>query len=198
MTRPLILGIAFIAAALLVFATEVFIAWPAREQAVPQNLVTIGGPFSMTDHRGRSVSEKNFQGKARAVFFGFTACPDICPTMLTRMASLLDQLGADADKVNVILVSVDPERDTPDVLASYLQAFDPRITGLTGTAEQLADFAKRYRVFYEKVAGEGGSYTMNHTSGVLLFDADGNFQSIIDGHEAEEMALKKLERVISG
>jgi len=197
MIRPKILGLAFIVAALLVAATEVFIAWPAREQAA-QSLSAIGGPFTMTDHKGRPVSEKDFQGKASAIFFGFTACPDICPTMLTRMASLLDQLGADADKVNVILVSVDPERDTPEVLASYLQAFDPRITGLTGTAEQLADFAKRYRVFYEKVQGEGSSYTMNHTSGVLLFDAHGNFQSIVDGHEPEEKAIKKLQRVISG
>jgi protein SCO1/2 len=197
MIRPKILGLAFIVVALLVATTEIFIAWPAREQAA-QSLSAIGGAFTMTDQEGRSVSEKDFQGKARAIFFGFTACPDICPTMLTRMASLLDQLGEDAAQVNVILVSVDPERDTPDVLASYLQAFDPRITGLTGTAAQLADFAKRYRVFYEKIPGDGGSYTMNHTSGVLLFDAHGNFQSIIDGHEPEDVALKKLQRVISG
>lgn len=197
MTKPRLLGIAFIAAALFAFAAEVFIAWPTREQPA-QSLSTIGGPFTMTDHKGQTVSEKDFRGKASALFFGFTACPDICPTMLTRMASLLDQLGEDAGKINVILVSVDPERDTPEVLASYLQAFDPRITGLTGTAGQLADFAKRYRVFYEKIPGEGGSYSMNHTSGVLLFDAHGNFQSIVDGHEPEDVGLKKLQRVISG
>jgi protein SCO1/2 len=197
MTKPRLLGVVFIAVALFVFAAEVFIAWPARERPA-QSLSSIGGPFTMTNHKGKTVSEKDFRGKASAFFFGFTACPDICPTMLTRMASLLDQLGDDAERVNVILVSVDPERDTPEVLASYLQAFDPRITGLTGTGKQLADFAKRYRVFYEKIPGESGSYTMNHTSGVLLFDAHGNFQSILDGHEPEDVGLKKLQRVISG
>jgi protein SCO1 len=116
--------------------------------------VRIGGAFSMTDQNGRAVTEQTYAGKARAMFFGFTYCPDICPTTLTRMTQLMGQLGADADKLQVILVSVDPERDTPEVLKPYVEAFDTRFVALTGTPQQLADFAASYRFITRKYRWE--------------------------------------------
>jgi protein SCO1 len=154
----------------------------------------IGGPFSMTDHNGQAVTEKNYAGKALAVFFGFTYCPDVCPTTLSRLSSLMDTLGPDAKKIQVILVSVDPERDTPAVLKAYISAFDPRFVGLTGTPDQLANFAKSYRAFYEKVPAANGEYTMNHSAGVFLFDGRGVFQSTLDTHEKTDVVIKKLKR----
>ena len=114
------------------------------------------------------------------------------------MASLIQghRLGPDAEKLQVILVSVDPERDTPDVLKAYLAAFDPRIIGLTGTPEQLADFAKAYRFFYEKVPGSDSSYTMNHSAGVFLFRKSGEFQGTVDSEESDKVALEKLKMLL--
>jgi protein SCO1/2 len=158
----------------------------------------IGGPYSMMSHNGETVSEKTFSGKPVAMFFGFTYCPDICPTTLARLAALLTEMGPDADKLQVILVSVDPERDTPEVLKSYLSAFNPRFVGLTGTTAQLAAFAKNYRFYYRKVPLEDGGYTVDHSAGVYLFKATGEFQGTLDAHEADEVALEKLRMAIRG
>lgn len=116
----------------------------------PSELIVVGGGFAMTDHNGKAVTEKDYAGKAKAMFFGFTYCPDICPTTMARMANLMQLLGTDADKLQVIMVSVDSERDTPSILKPYVAAFDTRFVGLTGTPEQLAAFAKGYRFFYKK------------------------------------------------
>ena len=158
----------------------------------------IGGPYSMMNHNGEIVSEKTFSGKPVAMFFGFTYCPDICPTTLARLTALMTKLGPDADKLQVILVSVDPQRDTPDVLKSYLSAFDPRFVGLTGTPAQLEAFAKNYRFYYNKVSLEGADYTVDHSAGVYLFKASGEFQGTFDAHEADEVALEKLRMAIRG
>lgn len=158
--------------------------------------VSIGGPFAMTDHNGRAVTEKDFAGKALAIFAGFTYCPDVCPTTLTRLSSLMQKLGSDADKLQVILVSVDPERDTPEVLKTYLAAFDPRFVGLTGSPVQLAAFAKTFRVFYEKVPDSNGGYAMNHSAGVLLFRKSGEFQGTIDREESDTVAAEKLNMLL--
>jgi protein SCO1 len=172
-----------------------------REQEAPEldaGKVFIGGAFAMTDQNGKSVTEKNYAGKAKAMFFGFTYCPDICPTTLARMANLMQLLGTDADKLQVILISVDPERDTPAVLKPYVEAFDARFVGLTGTPEQLAAFAKGYRFFYEKVPTSNGDYTMDHSAGVFLYDANGQFKSTLDPHEKDDVVLKKLRLLIDG
>lgn len=160
-------------------------------------IVDIGGPFSMTNQNGEAVSEKTYAGKAMAIFFGFTYCPDICPTTLSRLSSLMGKLGPDAEQIQVILVSVDPERDTPAVLKDYMAAFDERFISLTGTPAQLAAFAKTYRAFYQKVPGENGEYTMNHSAGVFLFGAQGTFTGTLDPHENDEVALEKLKMLIS-
>lgn len=131
-----------------------------------------------------------------AMFFGFTYCPDVCPTTLSRLSALMEKLDSDADKLQLVLVSVDPERDTPPVLKEYLRAFDPRFVGLSGTSEQLAAMAKNYRIFYEKVPDASGGYTMNHSAGIYLFDAAGQFTSTIDREESDEVAIAKLKRLL--
>jgi protein SCO1/2 len=116
--------------------------------------VPIGGPFTLVDHQGRTVTEQDFGNRYLLVFFGFSHCPDICPTTLADIAGTLEMLGDDADAVQPLFISLDPERDTPERLAEYVAAFDPRIVGLTGTPEQIAAVAGEYRTFYEKIASE--------------------------------------------
>lgn len=157
----------------------------------------IGGPFAMTDQNGKAVTDATYAGKAMVIFFGFTYCPDICPSTLSRLSALMERLGPQSDEIQVILVSVDPERDTPAVLTTYLAAFDARFVGLTGTPEQLANFAKTYRAFYERVPAANGEYTMNHSAGVFLFHAGGSFAGTLDPHEEDSVALQKLKRLIS-
>jgi protein SCO1/2 len=160
--------------------------------------IEIGGAFDMVDQSGRPVSEKTYLGKPMAIFFGFTYCPDICPTTLARLSALLGKLPVeDAARIQVILVSVDPERDTPDSLKTYLSAFDERFIGLTGTPQQLAQFAKTYRAFYEKVPDATGGYTMNHSAGVYLFDASGGFSTILSSDMDDTTALGKLAQLAS-
>ena len=167
----------------------------ANHKAPMSGTASIGGPFSMLDQDGRPVTEADFAGKPRAMFFGFTSCPDVCPTMLMEMTGWLERLGPLAERIQPIFVSVDPERDTPEVIKEYLSVFDPRITGLTGTPEQVAEFAENYGVYYEKVPTGDDDYTMNHTAGVLLFDASGGFRGMADYHENPKDAEAKLRRL---
>lgn len=157
----------------------------------------IGGPFAMTSHRGQPFTQQDLGGRPSLMFFGFTYCPDICPTTLASMTSWLRDLGPGADRLNAIFVSVDPGRDTPAAMASYLESFDPRITGLTGTPQQLADMARTYRFSYRKVAQAGDDYTMDHTAMVYLLDSQGRFFSAIDFHENDETAMAKIRRLLA-
>lgn len=156
----------------------------------------IGGPFQLTAHTGQPVTERDLAGKPYAIFFGFTRCPDVCPTTLLDMTSRLEELQGDADKLRILFVSIDPERDSPEFLADYMKSFDKRITALTGTTAQVASIAKAYRVIYEKVPGGGRDYTMNHTATVYLFDAKGGFVSTIAYQENEKNQRAKLRRLI--
>jgi cytochrome oxidase Cu insertion factor (SCO1/SenC/PrrC family) len=137
----------------------------------------IGGAFTMVNHKGETVTEKSFQGRYMLVFFGFTFCPDICPTTLQVVGSALDQLGTKADKITPVLVSVDPARDTPEALKNYVENFHPRLVGLTGTPEQLAATAKAFKVFYQKVDNptRPQDYLMDHSSILYLMGPDGKF-----------------------
>lgn len=137
----------------------------------------IGGPFSMVKHTGETVTEKSFAGKPMLLFFGFTFCPDVCPTELQVMAQALAQLADKGADIQPILVSVDPARDTPDVLAAYVANFGERFIGLTGSEAQVAAMAATYRVFYKKVenATDPASYQMDHSSIIYLMGADGKF-----------------------
>jgi protein SCO1/2 len=152
--------------------------------------------FRLTDHEGKPVGPQTLLGRASLVFFGFTYCPEVCPTTLSDISVWLDGLGEDATDLNVVLITVDPERDTVEALAEYVGYFHPAIRGWTGTTLQVDQATRDFRVRYEKMPMEGGGYTMNHTSGVFLFDADGRHVSIIDYHEPREFALPKIRRAM--
>lgn len=156
----------------------------------------IGGAFSLVDHEGRSVTDADFRGKPMLVFFGFTHCPEVCPTTLFEASNRLVKLGAGADKLQVLFITVDPERDTPQQLALYLQSFDKRIVGLTGSVEQVEAAVKAYRAYVKKVPTDSG-YTMDHSSSVYVMAADGSFRTMIDYHEGEGPALAKIRMVLN-
>lgn len=155
----------------------------------------LGGPFELTDQHGHGVSEADVAGKPYAVFFGFTNCPDVCPTTLFTLSEQLKELGPAADRLKVLFVSVDPERDTREQLELYMTSFDPRISALTGTPQNIDRMIKNFRAYYRKVPTEGG-YTMDHTAVVYLMGADGKFISTLDTHEDPKMQLGKLKRLL--
>ena len=157
----------------------------------------IGGPFRLTDHRGRAVTEADFRGRPMAVFFGFTHGPDVCPTTLGDMTALIEALGPGADRLHWLFVGVDWERDTPGTLAAYLEAFDRRIVGLSGTEAQVAAAARAFRVHHRRVPTEGGGYTMDHSASVFLLDAAGRFAGTIDNQESQAVALEKLRGLLA-
>lgn len=146
--------------------------------------------FAMPDHNGKMRSLSDFKGKAVVVFFGYTQCPDVCPTTMSEMAAVMQQLGPLADRVQVLFVTVDPERDTPELLSRYVPSFDPRFLGLVGDKEQTERIAKEFRVFYQKVQGkQAGSYTMDHTAGSYVFDPQGRLRLFVrHGQGAEPIA----------
>src|ERR687896_110078 len=137
----------------------------------------IGGPFSLIDHTGKRLTEKDFRGRHLLVFFGFTFCPDVCPAGLQVMAAALDRLGAKAERVTPLFITIDPERDTSEQLAQYVKSFHPRLVGLTGTPAEIQSAASAYRVFHKKVRDEksASGYTMEHTSIIYLMDPAGEF-----------------------
>jgi protein SCO1/2 len=162
----------------------------------------IGGPFQLAQASGGTLDSASLRGEPYGVFFGFTQCPDICPGTLTDVTALMDDLDKGplkerAAKFRVLFVTVDPERDTAEVLKSYLSAFDGRIAGLVPTMEQLPALARQFAAFYEKVPTSSG-YTMNHTASVYLFNRDGQFAGTIDIKDTRSNQLAKLERLIRG
>lgn len=151
----------------------------------------VGGPFSLTSQEGRTVTDKDFRGAPFLVFFGFTHCPDVCPTTLFEASELLRAAGPKGDKLRILFVTVDPERDTPEVLKNYLGSFDPRIVGLSGSPEAIAAIVKAYRVYARKVPTSDG-YTMDHTAMVYLMDGKGRFVNGFDLKRAPDVAAKDL------
>ncbi|HKP25197.1 MAG TPA: SCO family protein [Dongiaceae bacterium] len=149
------------------------------ERVTPETVsgeALVGGPFTLTDQDGSTVTDQTYKGKLMLIYFGFTYCPDACPTALGVMSAALDKLDLAAERVVPILISVDPARDTPQVLKDYVSNFHPRMVGLTGTPEQIAQVAKAYRVWYEKAAGAtSGEYLMNHTVLIYLMDGEGKY-----------------------
>ncbi|RJE81027.1 SCO family protein [Paracoccus sp. JM45] len=152
--------------------------------------------FALTDQSGDTVQPKDWLGRPTMVFFGFTWCPDICPTTLSDISIWLEEIGPEADRMNTVLISVDPGRDTPEILGDYLSNFDPRIIGLTGPLPQIEQAVDGFRASFRKVPQDDGDYTMDHTAGVFLFDADGRFVSIIDYHEDYRYAVPKIRRAL--
>lgn len=161
------------------------------------SVASIGGPFTLVRGDGTTVTDKDFAGKPLAIFFGFTFCPDVCPTTLSDLQGWIEQLGPDADKMNYAFVSVDPERDTPQVIGDYVAAFDPRITPLTGSREQIDEVIKAYRVYAKKVPLDGGGYTMDHSAMIYLMDGSNRFVGTIAYEEDPAIALQKLKNLIA-
>jgi len=164
--------------------------------ALIEPLASIGGPFELVSGSGETVTDKTLAGKPTVMFFGFTYCPDVCPTTLSELQGWMAALGPDADKLNYAFVSVDPERDTPEVLRDYVWAFDDRILPLTGSRKQVDAMLKAYRVYAKRVPLDDGDYTMDHSAAVYLMNADNQFVGTIAYGEAEETALAKLKRLI--
>jgi protein SCO1 len=154
----------------------------------------IGGPFRLIDQNGQSFSDQDLKGKTFLVFFGFTHCPDVCPTTLFEISEIMRNLGPEADRTAALFISVDPERDTPEAMQDYLASFDPHVHGLTGDAASLTAVAKAYRVYYKKVPLEGGDYTMDHTAIVYLMDKEGRFVSPFNMKRTVEVAAADLRK----
>jgi protein SCO1/2 len=160
--------------------------------------VPLGGSFTLIDHRGEAVTEAIFREKPSITLFGFTHCPDVCPTALMDMARLAEALGPDADKLSFVFVTVDPERDTPQVMRDYVSAFSDRIVGITGEPEKVHAMIKDYKIYSRKVPLEDGDYTMDHTASLILQDAQGNFVGTIAPDEADDTVMAKLRRLVAG
>lgn len=158
----------------------------------------MGEDFSLVDHHGRAVTARDFAGKTRLVFFGFTHCPDVCPTGLSRMSLLLEELGEQAGGVHALFITVDPERDTPEVIKDYVSNFAGKIVGLTGTQEQIAAVAKSFHAYFKKAPQPDGGYLVDHSASILVLDSNGNFRATIDIHEDPSAALQKVRRLIRG
>ncbi len=172
-------------------AVAVSVAVPSLGPGVAMN-----APFQLVNEDGKAVTEADFTGKASVWFYGFANCPDICPTALAEIAALLKQLGPDADKLNAVFVTVDPERDTVAILKGYVDYFDPRIIGLTGELANVEAMAKSRYVSFEKIPGEGDSYAMQHPALIYLVDAKGEFAGTLDDKEAMDVKLGKLKKLV--
>lgn len=158
---------------------------------------TYGAPFELVNARtGGPITDEAFRGQPSAVFFGFTHCPEVCPTTLFEMQSWLSELGPEGEDIDAFFVSIDPERDSPEILKNYIANVSDRIVGITGEPDKIAAMAKSYGIFVRKTPLDGGDYTMDHTASILLLDRDGDFFGTIAYEENPETALAKLRRLV--
>jgi protein SCO1/2 len=192
-TRPLVVVAAFASSLVIGLVVVLWMLGGLRGVTAP---AAIGGPFQLTDQAGQTVTEKNLQGKPTLIFFGFTHCPDICPTSLFEISEVLRALGGDADRVNAYFISVDPERDTAEAMKNYLSSFDPHLKGLTGDADAVAKVISGFRVYAKKVPLKDGDYTMDHTALIYLMDRDGKFVAPFNLKRTPEAAAKELKRYL--
>jgi protein SCO1/2 len=193
--RILLLSGAFLAGLVLCFSVVLIVSGRISAPAVTQ-VAAIGGPFSLTDQNGRTVTDQDMKGRPFLVFFGFTHCPDICPSALFDVSEILRALGRDADRIGALFITVDPDRDTVGVLKDYLSNFDPHLLGLTGDPAAVAAVAKSYRVYFKKVPLDSGGYTMDHTAIVYLMDKEGRFVSPFSLKRTTEAAVADLRRYL--
>ena len=179
------------------FAVQTYLrAQSTGNAALYEGVSTVGGPFTLVrSDTGETVTEADFADKPKAMFFGFTYCPDVCPTTLFELATYLDQLGPLADNIHPIMVTVDPERDTPEFLEQYVSAFSDRIIGLTGSRENIDEAIANYRVYARRVDLDDGDYTMDHTASIFLMNEANELVGTIAYQENPETALPKLERL---
>ena len=168
---------------------------PVAPSANSMPMATIGGPFTLIGADGKAFASARLNGRPYAIFFGFTHCPDVCPTTLARLVRLREQLDRGATPFDILFVSVDPERDGPADVGRYAALFGSPVIGLTGSQEQIDQVKKQFGIFSEKVPDGDGGYTVDHTATVLLFDKAGKFDSTIAPEEPDQAALAKLERI---
>jgi protein SCO1/2 len=158
----------------------------------------LGGPFRLIDSNDKPVTEAVFREKPSVTLFGYTHCPDVCPTGLTEMGKWAEELGPEAEKLRFVFVTVDPERDTPEALRDYVTAFSDRIVGISGPPDAVHAMVKDYKIYSRKVPLDGGDYSMDHTGSMILQDAKGNFVGTIDTAESHEAGLAKLKHLVAG
>jgi len=192
-TRPLVIIGAFAASLAVGLLLMMWAMGGLKNVTAP---AAIGGPFQLTDQAGQSVTDQNLKGRPTLIFFGFTHCPDVCPTSLFEISEVLRAMGKDADKVNAWFVSVDPERDTTAAMKDYLSSFDPHLKGLTGNPEAVAKVLSAYRVFSRKVPLKDGDYTMDHTALIYLMDKDGRFVAPFNLKRSPDDAATDLKRYL--
>lgn len=192
-TRPLAVIAAFAASLAIGLLVVFWMVGGFRGATAP---ASIGGQFRLTDQTGQIVTEKNLNGRPTIIFFGFTHCPDVCPTALFEMSEVLRAMGPDASRINAYFVSVDPERDTPAIMKDYLSSFDPNLKGLTGTADDIAKMTTAYRVYAKKIPLKDGDYTMDHTALIYLMDRNGKFVRPFDLKRKPDEAAAELRRFL--
>jgi protein SCO1/2 len=191
---PFIYGIIGLVVVLLIMGTGAYV-WLSGGGSAS----LVGGPFALEDGAGKPVSDRDFRGKYMLVYFGYTFCPDVCPTTLNEVADALEHLGAKANDLQPIFITVDPKRDTPAVVKQYTAAFSPKLIGLTGTPEQIAAVAKAYRVYYaEHRTGPGpNDYSMDHSSILYLMGPDGKFVAPVRADESGKDMAADLNKLMS-
>jgi protein SCO1/2 len=192
-TRPLVVIAAFASSLVVALVVVLWLLGGLRGVTAP---AAIGGPFQLTDQAGQTVTEKNLQGKPTLIFFGFTHCPDVCPTSLFEISEVLRAMGKDADRVNAYFISVDPERDTALAMKDYLSSFDPHLKGLSGDPGAVAKVISGFRVYAKKVPLKDGDYTMDHTALIYLMDRDGKFVAPFNLKRTPEAAAADLKRYL--
>ncbi|MGE5157281.1 MAG: SCO family protein [Gemmatimonas sp.] len=192
-TRPLVIATAFGGSLVIGLLLMFWVLGGVRGVATP---AAIGGPFQLTDQTGATVTEKSLQGRPSLIFFGYTHCPDVCPTTLFDLSEVLRAMGKDADRVNAYFISVDPERDTVAAMKDYLSSFDPHLRGLTGNPQAVAKVASEYRVYAKKVPLKDGDYTMDHTALVYLMDRNGKFVAPFNLKQTPQQAAADLKRYL--
>jgi protein SCO1 len=192
-TRPLVIIGAFAASLAVGLLLMMWAMGGLKNVAAP---AAIGGPFQLADQAGQSVTDQNLKGRPTLIFFGFTHCPDVCPTSLFEISEVLRAMGKDADRVNAWFVSVDPERDTAAAMKDYLSSFDPHLKGLTGNPEAVTKVLTAYRVYARKVPLKDGDYTMDHTALIYLMDKDGRFVAPFNLKRSPEDAAADLKRYL--
>ena len=190
--RIFVISTAFLAG--LVLFGAVVVIFDRLSMPAAQQVAAIGGPFKLTDQNGQAVSEQDFKGHPFLVFFGFTHCPDVCPTTLFEVSEILRSLGPDADRTGALFITVDPERDTPSVIKDYLSNFDPHLHGLTGNQASINAALRAYRIYAKKVPLDNGDYTMDHTAVVYLMDKDGHFIAPFNVSRTPEQEAADLRR----
>jgi protein SCO1/2 len=191
--RPLAIVAAFAGSLVVGLVVMLWALGGLRNGPAP---AAIGGPFQLTDQSGQTVTEKNLKGRPTLIFFGFTHCPDVCPTSLFEISEVLRSMGTDADRVNAYFISIDPERDTSAAIKDYLSSFDPHLKGLTGDPGAVAKTISEFRVYSKKVPLKDGDYTMDHTTLTYLMDREGRFVSPFNLNRKPEEAAADLKRYL--